>query len=341
MSLLWFCLVGAMLAVYVILDGFDLGAGMIHLAAARTDSERRQVFASIGPVWDGNEVWLLAAGGTLYFAFPDLYASAFSGFYLPLMMVLWLLILRGIAIEFRNHLESPVWNPLWDTVFCGASALLAIFFGAALGNVIRGVPFDERREFFLPLWTSFTPSGEPGILDWYTVSTGLLAAAALAMHGGLWVALKTSGPLHERARRISRFAAYATAVLTALVTPLTFSVQPQLSRNLVDYPFGAIFPVAAVTGMAVALLPRAADRTRFLGSSAYLGGMLASAAFGIFPNVLPGVDGAQGLTIHNAAAAEHGLRIGLWWWLPGMALAAGYAVFLYRRFAGKVESAGH
>src|SRR3984957_10356477 len=152
MGITWFWLVAIMLTVYVLLDGFDLGAGAIHLLVAKTDQERRQVLASIGPVWDGNEVWLIAAGGTLYFAFPTLYASAFSGFYLPLMIVLWLLILRGISIEFRSHLEGPVWGSLWDAVFCGASGLLAIFFGAALGNVVRGVPFDAAGDFFLPLW---------------------------------------------------------------------------------------------------------------------------------------------------------------------------------------------
>src|SRR5713226_705244 len=132
METIWFCIVALMIALYVLLDGFDLGAGAIHLLVAKSDAERRQVLASIGPVWDGNEVWLLAAGGTLFFAFPALYASGFSGFYLPLMMVLWLLILRGISIEFRNHLESPVWAPLWEAVFFFSSTLLAVFFGAAL-----------------------------------------------------------------------------------------------------------------------------------------------------------------------------------------------------------------
>src|SRR5579862_9163675 len=140
METFWFMIVAVMLAAYVILDGFDLGAGAIYLYAARTSQERRMILRAIGPVWDGNEVWLLAAGGTLYFAFPQLYASGFSGFYLPLMMVLWLLMLRAIGIEFRAHIENPVWQGFFDVVFCVSSALLAIFFGAALGNVIRGVP---------------------------------------------------------------------------------------------------------------------------------------------------------------------------------------------------------
>ncbi len=185
MGTIWFWLVAIMITIYVLLDGFDLGAGAIHLLAAKTDEERRQVLASIGPVWDGNEVWLLAAGGTLYFAFPALYASAFSGFYLPLMIVLWLLILRGASIEFRNHIQSAVWDPLWDFLFCTSSLLLAVFFGAALGNVVRGVPLDASGYFFEPLWTNFRLDDETGILDWYTILVGVLALLALMMHGGL------------------------------------------------------------------------------------------------------------------------------------------------------------
>ena len=147
METLWFWLVAALLMGYVILDGFDLGMGAGYLFLGRTDSERRRLLQSIGPVWDANEVWLLAAGGSLVMAFPKLYASSFSGFYLPLMMVLWLLILRAIAIEFRSHLDSPVWRPFWDVVFSLSSLLLTVFLGAALGNVVRGVPLAAGRCF--------------------------------------------------------------------------------------------------------------------------------------------------------------------------------------------------
>ena len=183
METIWFCIIAVMIAVYVVLDGFDLGAGIIHLLVARTHGERRTVLRTIGPVWDGNEVWLLAAGGTIFFAFPVLYASSFSGFYLPLMIVLWLLILRGISIEFRNHVHSLVWDPLWDFLFCASSLLLAFFFGAALGNVVRGVPLDKSGYFFEPLWTNFRVGAKTGILDWYTILVGLLALAALVLHG--------------------------------------------------------------------------------------------------------------------------------------------------------------
>src|ERR1700689_1548889 len=163
----WFWIVAVMIVGYVVLDGFDMGVGVLHLFLASNEAERKATLASIGPVWDGNEVWLLAGGGTLYFAFPALYASGFSGFYLPLMMVLWLLILRGTSIEFRNHVQSEVWVPFWDFLFCASSLLLAIFFGAALGNIVRGVPLDVSGYFFEPLWTNWRLGAETGILDWY------------------------------------------------------------------------------------------------------------------------------------------------------------------------------
>ena len=202
MGFIWFWLVAVMIVGYVVLDGFDLGVGVLHLFLVRNEAERKATLASIGPVWDGNEVWLLAGGGTLYFAFPLLYASAFSGFYLPLMIVLWLLILRGVSLELRNHLEMGVWQTLLDGVFGLASALLAIFYGAALANVLRGVPLQADGYFFLPLWTNWQPGVLPGILDWYTVIGGLVALVALTLHGALWLTIKTSGDLEQRARNM-------------------------------------------------------------------------------------------------------------------------------------------
>src|SRR6266403_912083 len=176
MEPVWFVLVAVMIIAYVVLDGFDLGAGVLHLLIVRTEEERVTVIRTIGRVWDGNEVWLIAAGGTLYFAFPALYASSFSGFYLPLNIVLWLLMLRAVGIEFRLHLESPVWRGFFDGAFWLASALLGIFFGAALGNVI---------------------------LDWYTVLCGALALVAVTVHGTSWVTYKTAGVVQARARKIA------------------------------------------------------------------------------------------------------------------------------------------
>src|SRR6202030_348176 len=216
MGTIWFCLVAVMLTMYVLLDGFDLGAGAIHLLVAKTDEERVQVLASIGPVWDGNEVWLLAAAGTLYFAFPALYASGFSGFYLPLMIVLLLLILRGISIELRSHSHDALWRTLFDGVFTFASALLALFFGAALANVVRGVPLGADNYFFLPLWTNWRTGPNPGILDWYTVIGGVLAVIALGLHGALYLAQKTEGALEQRALQFAGKLWPAVLLVTAI-----------------------------------------------------------------------------------------------------------------------------
>jgi len=338
MGTLWFWLVAIMIAVYVLLDGFDLGAGAIHLFVAKTDEERRQVLASIGSVWDGNEVWLIAAGGTLYFAFPVLYASAFSGFYLPLMIVLWLLILRGASIEFRNHIKSAVWDPLWDFLFWGSSLLLAVFFGAALGNVVRGVPLDSSGYFFEPLWTNFGLGDETGILDWYTILVGVLALLALMMHGGLWVQMKTDGQVNTRAGKLAGRAWWGVVALTALVTAVTFRIQPQLKENFTTKPWGFLFPLLAVAGIAGVFfeLRKRDERKAFFASCAYLMGMLTSVVFGVYPMVLPARNPVYSLTVTTAKAGAYGLKVGLVWWVLGMILAAGYSTFVYRSFAGKV-----
>lgn len=331
---IWFCLVAIMIAGYVVLDGFDLGAGIIHLFVARNDGERQQVLRSIGTVWDGNEVWLVAGGGTLYFAFPALYAAAFSGFYLALMMVLWLLILRGISIELRSHIDSPVWRPFWDLVFGGSSALLALLFGAALGNVIRGVPLTPDGFFFLPLWTDLQPGKDAGIVDWYTLLIGVASFVALTVHGGFWVAWRTSGDLRERARSLAAKAWWGVLALTALITLVSFHLQPHLYEQFAANPWGYIFPVLALAGLGGMLMYGSRNRpaAAFVSSCLYLVGMLTSVTFGVFPYVLPSnVSAAAGLTVFNASAAPKGLYIGLAWWIPGMILAGLYSWFVYRR----------
>lgn len=338
MGTLWFCLVALMLIVYVVLDGFDLGAGVVHLFIAQNEDERRTVFRTIGPVWDGNEVWLIAAGGTLYFAFPELYASSFSGFYLPLMMVLWLLILRGISIEFRRHIGTSMWASFWDAVFFLASLLLAIFYGAALGNVVRGVPLDSQGQFFEALWTNFRPSGITGILDWYTILAGIAALLALTVHGALWVALKTEGGLRQRAQRFVRKLWIPLALFTVLVTWSSFRLQLHLSGSFAARPWGRILPAIAIAGLLGMIVLLKNEAKAFFASCTYLVGMLASVAFGLYPEVLPSsADPALSLTVENAKAADRGLKIGLAWWIVGMVLATAYFVMVYRRFRGKVD----
>src|SRR6266581_1076496 len=342
MPTLWFILVAWMLIMYVLLDGFDLGAGIIHLVVARTNSERRLVLLAIGPVWDGNEVWLIAAGGTLFFSFPLLYASSFSGFYLPLIIVLWLLMGRGVGIELRSRIPDPVWISFWDGIFFLGSSLLAIFFGVALGNVVRGVPLNSQGYFFEPLWTDFNPfSANPGILDWYTILTGLLAFAALLTHGANYIAVKTEGTLNERARRISRIGWLITIPLAILASVATFFVQPQVYTSFAQRPWGIIFPLIALVGLLGAgyFNFRKRDLPALLSSGTFILGMLTSAAFSLYPLVLPAVNPANSLTIDNASASQYGLVVGLIWWSVGIVLAAVYFIFTYRRFWGKITAA--
>jgi cytochrome d ubiquinol oxidase subunit II len=346
MGFIWFWLVAVMIVGYVVLDGFDLGVGVLHLFLVRNEAERKATLASIGPVWDGNEVWLLAGGGTLYFAFPLLYASAFSGFYLPLMIVLWLLILRGVSLELRNHIDVGVWRALLDGVFGGASGLLAIFYGAALANVLRGVPLQADGYFFLPLWTNWQPGVAPGILDWYTVIGGLVALVALTLHGALWLTIKVSGDLEQRARKIVTPLWLVLAALTLISLIATIAVRPASLDNYYHYPVTFIVPVGVVASLAALWLwnRNAQPVKAFLASSVYLFFMLAGACWGVYPTLLPATTGAANdITLSRAISGPHTLSVGLAWWTFGMALAVAYVVFVYSRFKGKADAAtaGH
>jgi cytochrome d ubiquinol oxidase subunit II len=336
-------IVAVMLAAYVVLDGFDLGAGIIYLFAARTSDERRTILRSIGPVWDGNEVWLLATGGTLYFAFPQLYASGFSGFYLPLMIVLWLLMLRAIGIEFRTHVDSPVWQSFFDVVFFASSALLAIFFGAALGNVIRGVPLAADGYFFEPLWTNFRVGAQNGILDWYTVMAGAVALVTLTIHGSLYVVTKTEGDIAQRARGIALGLWPVQLLLTLLSLVATYYVRPQVMDNYRNYPVGLLVPVLVLASLVLIFWWTRTNKEKlaFVASGVYITVMLVGAVFALYPLVLPAsTDPSYSLTIYNSAAGHHGLVVGVTWWSLGAVIAVGYFVFLYRMFRGKVRLEG-
>src|SRR5436305_11943790 len=289
METIWFILVALMLTAYVVLDGFDLGVGILRPWVAKTPDERRLVQRTIGPVWDGNEVWLLAAGGALFFAFPLLCASGFSGFCLPLMMVLWLLMLRGIGVELRAHVDDPLAWTLCDFVFSLASLLLAIFFGAAVGNVVRGVPLGADGYFFEALWTDFRVGPHPGILDWYTVLTGVLALVTLAVHGAHYLAVKTAGEIQARSRRTAAAGWIALVLLTVASLVATLSIRPQALDNFRSHPWGWLIPVLVVASLAAMPLyrSRGQDRGAFLASTAYIAGMLGGAAFALYPNLLP------------------------------------------------------
>lgn len=346
METIWFACVSAMLMVYAVLDGFDFGAGILHRLVARNDEERRTVLAAIGPVWDANEVWLVAAGGVLFMAFPRVYAAAFSGFYMALMIVLWLLILRGIAIESRSHQENPLWREFWDTTFSLASALLAVVLGAALGNVVRGVPLDATGYFAMPLFTDFQPGVHPGILDWYTALVGLFALCVFAGHGALYLTWKTTGPVQARSRAWAHRAWLAVLPLGALVILSTAWVQPAICTTLLIRPWSLAFVLLMLGGLwgVFRCLKRERELAAFLSSSVFLAGFLAATMAGNYPVWLRStLDPAHSLTAANAAADSYGLQVGLIWWTIGMTLAGAYFICVYRSFRGKVDAgaAGH
>jgi cytochrome d ubiquinol oxidase subunit II len=341
MGFVWFWIVAVMIAAYVVLDGFDLGVGILSAVLARSEEDRRTMIRSIGPVWDGNEVWLLAGGGTLYFAFPLLYASSFSGFYLPLMIVLWLLIARGASVELRMHIDHPVWRSFFDGLFFVASLLLAIFFGAALANVIRGVPLGHDGYFFLPLWTNWRTGAQPGILDWYTVIGGVVALAALAAHGALWLVLKAPGELEDRARRAAT-ALWAVLLLITLVSlPATIAVRPSALDNYKAHPVLFAIPLLVVATL-IGMLSFTRQRkpvAAFTSSCLYLVFMLVGAAAGLYPTLLPSSgDPALSITVASALTGPHSLHVGLVWWSVGLVLALTYIVTAYSLFRGKVSA---
>ncbi|HTB34992.1 MAG TPA: cytochrome d ubiquinol oxidase subunit II [bacterium] len=338
---LWYALLALMLAAYVVLDGFDLGAGALLPLVARTPEERGLVVQSLGPVWDGNEVWLLAAGGTLVLAFPRVYAAAFSGFYLPLMLVLWLLVFRALSIELRHQAEKTLWLPLCDIAFAASSLLLAVILGAALGNVVRGVDADAEGHFFHALFTDFSAKPPLGILDWYSVLAGLASATALARHGALWLNWKTAGPLQKRSALWAGRLGPALAALVSGLTAATLWVQPLVGQALATRPWLWVLAAAAVAALGFShwALGRGREGAAFLGSALFLACLLGCAAAGLYPVLLPAAGAGQSLTVANSASADYALRTGLDWWLPGLGLAIAYFVFLYRGLPRKFN--GH
>jgi cytochrome d ubiquinol oxidase subunit II len=327
----WFLVLAAMLTTYAVLDGFDLGVGVLHLLLARTEEEREAGINAIGPVWNGNEVWLIAVGGSMVVAFPHVYAAAFSGFYLAVMLVLWLLILRGLGIEFRHQVDNPLWRQAWDVTFSLASILLAVLFGVALGNVLRGVPLDAVGEF----QGSFAL-----LLNPFSVLGGILSLVVLSLHGAAYLAMKTDGELHARARRAVGGLWWLVLVLLAAMVAGSFPVRPDFARNFLLAPGFFAVPLFGVACLIVlrAFWSAGQDRRAFLASAGTIVGILGSAAVGLFPRLLPSPAGSGGvsLDIYNAAAPRESLRIALSVCLVGMGIVVIYLTRIYRLWSGKV-----
>jgi cytochrome d ubiquinol oxidase subunit II len=349
METLWFIILSCMFTIYIVMDGFDFGAGIIHLFVARGDREKKLVLRSIGPFWDGNEVWLVAGGGVLFFAFPLLYAVSFSGFYLALILVLWLFILRGISLELRNHLNNEMWKGFFDVVFGIASLLLALFFGVALGNVVRGVNLGgvvngvshfEPTYFFTPLWTNFLPGENPGVLDWFTVIMGLIGVLTLAIHGGNWIILKSSDPIQERIRKFIKFAWVALVTLVVVSIISIAFIRASIFDNYLSNNFLVVFPLVGFAALvSIPFFIRRKDEFKpFLASTVFIVAMLVSTALGLYPTLLPSASGVNlDITIYNSASTAYGLGVAIKWWIIAIILTIGYFIYTHRIFKGKIS----
>lgn len=340
-----------MLIVYVILDGYDFGAGIVHLFLAKEEKDKKAIVKSIGPFWDANEVWLIAAGGVLFFAFPTLYASAFSGFYLPLMMVLWMLIFRAVGLELRGQLHNEMWAGFWDKAFGIASLLLALFFGAALGNVVRGVnlggvydgqSMHEAHYFFLPLWNAeFSPLSERlGVIDWFTLLIGVIAVVALTIHGANWIILKTNSSLNERLKKLIIKLNVVLVVLIGISFAVWHLVDPNPFKNFIETPVLWIFPLIALVGIVGLFRVNKLKKEiyGFMYSSLFLAGALASSFISIFPKLLPSTNSVNpSLTIYNASADDYGLNVGVYWFVIAVILVGVYIFVQYKVFRGKLD----
>ncbi len=326
----WFLLIGVLLTGYAILDGFDLGVGVLHLFS-RDDNERRLNLAAIGPIWDGNEVWLITGAGSLFAAFPRVYATVFSSFYLAFMLLLLALIFRAVSFEFRSQVDSPGWRRCWDWAFGLGSLVPALLYGVVAGNILRGIPLNSEGVF---------TGSFPGLLNPYALLLGLLSLTMFTMHGAAYMTLKTDGELRERMRRWVTRAWIVFAALFILSTIATFFVSPYLFEGA---PGNPLWWLSLLLFLAAAIyLPLATRGAKylhaFLASSCLIIGMIGLAAVGIFPRLVPSItDLAYSLTIYNAASTPRAQTVMLIIALIGMPLVIGYTAFVYWVFKGKVE----
>jgi cytochrome bd ubiquinol oxidase subunit II len=340
MIAIWYGVVSFMLIAYVILDGRNFGAGMLHCLVARTPEERRQVIAAMGPLWSWHEVWLVGFGGVLVAVFPRLMAAAFSGYYLALILILWCLILRGVSIEVGGHINDRLWQGFWDFVFVFSNFLLAILFGAAAGNVARGVPLDADGNFSMPFFTDFGVRGHVGLLDWYTVSVAVFAVGLLAAHGATYLALKTEGPVHDRSARCAKYLWAAVVPLFVLITVESFFVRPDVPARAAPNPvcwFGLLVVVLSAA-MLISGFSTHREMRVFLASNFLIVGLLATGGAAIFPVMLHSTLAPENSLSAYAIAANHtALVVASIWWPIGLALAVGYFIFISRRYVGKVS----
>jgi cytochrome d ubiquinol oxidase subunit II len=336
----WYVIVSFMLITYVALDGRNFGAGMLHWLVARTPEERRQVVAAIGPLWTWHEVWLVGFGGTLVAVFPRLIASAFAGYYLALFLILWCLILRGISLEVGGNINDHLWQGFWNFVFVFSNFLLAILFGAAAGNLARGVPLDADGNFSMAFFTDFRVRGHVGLLDWYTVSDAIFAAVILAAHGATYLTLKTDGPVHDRSAMWAKYLWTAVAPLFLAVSVESQVVRHDLLAHATHNPFcwlGLLVVVASTIAL-ISGLSTHREMLAVVGSNFLLVGLLATGGAAIFPVMLYSTLAPQNsLTAYAVASSHRALLLAFIWWPVGCALAIAYFVFISLHYPGRVS----
>ena len=330
LNLIWFILIGILLSGYAVLDGFDLGVGALHLLT-KTDEERRIMINAIGPVWDGNEVWLVTGGGAMFAAFPDVYATVFSGFYSALILLLSVLIFRAVAIEFRSKRESKRWRQSWDVAFSLSSFLIPLLLGVALGNIALGVPLGADKEF---AGTFF------GLLNPYSIIVGITTVAIFMMHGAIYIVMKTEGELHDKIRGWVNNTIIFFVICYVTTTMATLIYLPHMTDSFKDHP--EFFILALLNMLAIANIPREIhhkkDFNAFLSSCASIFALLALFAIGIFPNmVLSNPNPEYSLTVYNAASSEKTLTIMLIIAAIGVPFVLAYTVSIYWIFRGKVK----
>ena len=339
----WYFIVSFMLIAYITLDGRNFGAGMLHYIVAQTPEERQQVIATLGPLWSWHEVWLVAFGGTLLLAFPRLMASAFAGYYLALFLILWSFILRGVSIELGGHINNRLWQSFWDFVFVVSNLLLATLFGVAAGNLIRGVPLDTNGNFSLAFFTDFRVRGTVGLLDWYTVSIAVFTVVMLAAHGATYVMLKTEGRVHDRSAAWAKFLWASVVPLFVAISAESWVVRPDLFAHAIHHPIcwlGLLLLVVSIVGLIFGL-STGRENLAFIASNLLLGSILGTGAATIFPVMLYStLHPENSLTAYSVAASRGTLLIASAWWPIGLALTTIYAVFISRRYTGKVSVKG-
>jgi cytochrome bd ubiquinol oxidase subunit II len=338
----WYVILSFMLLMFVVLEGFDIGAGMLQYRVGKTEAERRTVIAAIGPLWSWHEVWLVGFGGTLLVAFPPIFSASFAGFYLAFILLLWALILRGISIEFSGHIADPMWRTGWHSCFVASNVLLAILIGAALGNVLRGVPLGPSGKFALAFFTDFSPRGNVGILDWYTISVALFILATFAGHGANGLAHRTQGPVRDRSLRLAATLWKIILALLLVITLETGLVRPELFSAMMHQPFGWLGLAFVVGGILVVFSGLRRDRAShaIIGSGTFIAGLVIAGAAGVFPFMLHStLEQQYSLSAYQNAAAGHGLAVALVWWPMALVFAVAYFLFIYGHYRGKVELA--